>query len=113
MTKYIEIYWTSGSIDEAREISRKLVAERLVACAQIVPWIESIFIWNHQLETTQESKITFKTKLEHFDKVKEIIQKNCRYEVPEITFAYLEGGNAEYLNWIDENVSTQKSESKI
>lgn len=70
MAEFIEINWTSGSIDEARKVSRYLVQERLVACAQIIPWIESIYMWNNQLETTQESKVTLKTKRIFFDEIK-------------------------------------------
>lgn len=100
-TTFIEIHWTSGSMDEARKISRYLVQERLVACAQIVPWIESIYMWNNQLETTQESKVTFKTRLENYNAIKEVIEKNCSYQVPEITYMIMDGGNKLYLDWLE------------
>jgi periplasmic divalent cation tolerance protein len=105
MNKFIEIHWTSGSLDEARKISRYLVQERLVACAQIIPWIESIYMWNNNLETAQESKIVLKTRADHYDKIKEIIKQNCKYEVPEITFHSIEGGNEEYLSWLQESTT--------
>ncbi len=112
MSDFIEIHWTSGSVDEARRISRYLVQERLVACAQIVPWIESIFMWNNQLETSQESKIVFKTRREKYEKVKEIIYDNSSYEVPEITYTSIEGGNDDYLAWINESlVNPQNTKS--
>lgn len=109
MSEFIEIQWTSGSIDEARKISRYLVQERYVACAQILPWIESIYMWNEQLETTQESKIAMKTRSEHFEAIKKIILDNCKYQVPEITFHSIEGGNDEYLKWVRESTSKQHS----
>lgn len=103
MTDYIEIQWASGSIDEARKICRYLVQERYVACAQIIPWIESVYMWNNLLETAQESKIYLKTTLDRFEKIKKIIQKNCSYEVPEIIYRKIDGGNQEYLDWIKES----------
>jgi periplasmic divalent cation tolerance protein len=103
MSDYIEIYWTCGSIDEARKVSRYLVQEHLVAGAQIVPWVESIYLWNGQLETTQESKVVLKSKREHYESVKKVIMDNCSYQVPEITFVSLDGGNEEYLKWVDES----------
>lgn len=103
MSDFIEVHWTSGSLDEARRISRYLVQERYVACAQIVPWIESIYMWNNQLETTQESKIILKTRTENYEKVKEVIEKNCKYEVPEITRIAIEGGNKSYMDWLEES----------
>lgn len=103
MTQFIEIHWTCGNLDEARKISRYLVQERLVACAQIIPWIESIFMWNNQEDTAQESKITFKTRSEHYEKIRRIIEENCTYEVPEITYTHIDGGNEPYMNWLLES----------
>lgn len=104
MPNFIEIHWTSGSLDEARKISRYLVQERLIASAQIVPWIESVYKWNNQLETAQESKIVFKTIQENYEKIKEIVIENCSYQVPEITYIAIDGGNKEYLNWMQESI---------
>jgi periplasmic divalent cation tolerance protein len=101
--EFIEIHWTSGSLDEARRISRFLVQERYVACAQIVPWIESVYMWNNKLETSQESKIVLKTRLENYHKIREIIEQNCKYEVPEITWFKIEGGNQAYMDWLQES----------
>lgn len=103
MAEFIEIYWTSGSIDEARKVSRYLVQERYVACAQIVPWIESIYMWNNQLETTQESKVTLKTVATRFEEIKKIIIENSKYQIPEVTFSKIDGGSDEYLKWIQES----------
>lgn len=107
MSDFIEIHWTSGSLDEARRVCRYVVQERLVACAQIIPWIESVYMWNNQLETSQESKVVLKTTNALFDKVKEIILENSSYDVPEITCLTIEKGNQEYLDWIEESVATK------
>ena len=104
MKPTIEMHWTSGSMDEARRVCRYLVQERLVACAQMIPWIESVYLWNNQLETSQETKIVLKTLLDNYEKVKEVILENTQYEVPEITYTNIEGGNADYLKWIEESV---------
>lgn len=105
MSDFVEIHWTSGSIDEARRISRMLVQDKYVACAQIIPWIESIYTWNNQVETAQESKIILKTRRELFDKVKEIIKQNCTYEVPEITMIEVGETNQDYLDWVLESTN--------
>lgn len=105
MSDFIEVHWTSGSLDEARKVSRYLVQERYVACAQIIPWIESAYMWNNQLETAQESKIILKTRQIHFEKIKEIILKNCKYQIPEITVIEIQNGNKEYLDWIGESTA--------
>lgn len=106
LDKYIEIHFSAGSIDEARHICRYLVQERLVACAQIIPWIESLYVWNNQLETTQESKAVLKTTIEHFEHIKEAIIANSTYQVPEITYSSIDGGSKEYLEWIAQSTPT-------
>lgn len=105
-TDFIEIHWTSGSLDEARKVSRYLVQERYVACAQIIPWVESVFMWNNKLDTSQESKIVLKTRFENYEKIREIIERNCKYEVPEITWMRIDGGNKLYMDWLVESTFT-------
>lgn len=100
--EWIEIHWTSGSLDEARHVSRFLVQERYVASAQIIPWVESIYMLDNKLETSQESKIIFKTYASNFDKVKTVIEQNCKYDIPEIVQFKIDGGNQAYLDWLKE-----------
>ena len=104
MSDCIEVHFTSGSIDEARKIVRFLVQERHVACAQLIPWVESVYMWDNQLHTTQESKVVMKTLKNKLDAIKELIKKNSTYEVPEITWMSIDGGEEEYINWLKESV---------
>lgn len=99
---FIEIHWTCGSIDEARKVSRYLVQERLAACAQISPWIESIYLWDGKMETEQETKVVIKSRLLHFEAIKRAILENCKYELPEILLVPIQGGHEPYLDWIEE-----------
>jgi len=101
--QYAMVHWTCGSLDEARIIARHLVEEKLVACANIIPWVESFFLWNDQLDVAQESKVIFKTKASLFEKVKETILSKSKYEVPEILMVPIEAGNQEYLDWLASN----------
>lgn len=103
MSDFIEIHWATGTIDEARKVCRYLAQERIVACAQILPWVESIYMWNNQLETTQESLVVLKAHRDQFEAIREVIEKNTNYEVPQITFHSIEGGNESYMNWLQES----------
>lgn len=110
--KWIEIHWTTGTLDEARRVARFLVQERYVACAQIIPWIESIYRWNGQVETSQESKVVFKTREQHYAMIRKTIEQNTTYEVPEIIWFKIEGGNTPYLSWLEENTRPRNVEEK-
>lgn len=109
MPKFIEIQCSCSNLEEARHICRQLVQERLVACAQITPVIESIYIWNNQLETCQESKISLKARAEHYEQIRAMIEKNSSYQVPEILYRHIEGGNCSYLEWME----TTTAEAKV
>ena len=104
MSEFIMIHWTTGSLDEARKVARYLVQERLVACANIIPWVESIYMWDNQVQSEQETKVRLKTRRDHFDLVREIIESNTKYEVPEVTFTVIDGGNAPYMEWLEESL---------
>lgn len=101
--QFIQIYWTCGNLDEARAIARQLVEAKLVACANIIPWVESIFMWNQEIETAQETKVIFKTREDRFEEVKNFILKRAKYEVPEILKVPILGGHDEYLEWVAQN----------
>ncbi len=104
----IQIYWTCGSLDEARQTSRYLVEQRLVACANIIPWIESVFLWDDQLDITQETKVIFKTHASRFEAVKKAILERSKYEIPEILMVSILGGNQEYLDWVAQNTISMR-----
>ena len=109
MTTFIQIQWTCGSVDEARKVCRYLVQERIVACANIVPWIESIFMWDNQLDTAQETKVFLKTRTENFETVKECIIKNTSYELPEILAFTIDQGHDEYMHWLEESTLAKEA----
>jgi len=95
-----EIRFTSGSLEEARTIARYLVQEKLVACAKIIPWVESVFRWNGELDTAQESVVLLKTRYLHYDKVLKVILENSKYEVPEVVVFQVIDSNPSYREWV-------------
>ncbi len=105
MAEFIQIQWTTGSIEEARRVCRYLVQERLVACAQITPWVESVFMWDNQLQVEQETKVIFKTRKENYETVRDAITQNAKYEIPEILSFAITGGNQAYLEWMEESIA--------
>ncbi|MCB1113886.1 MAG: divalent-cation tolerance protein CutA [Chlamydiia bacterium] len=103
MTEIIEISWAAGSIDEARKVSRYLVQEKWIASAKIIPWIESIYLLDGQLESEQESKVVFKALKGNFEKILKVIEQNSKYDIPEVLYKTIEGGSEAYLNWLKES----------
>lgn len=105
MTDFVQVWASAGSIDEARRVARYLVQERLVASAEIVPWVESISMLDNQLETDQVSKVVLIARKEKLDAIVTFIQKNSKFEIPEILWLPVAGGFSEYLKWVEESTT--------
>lgn len=106
MAKYIVIFVTCASKKEASTIAKKLLSERLIACANIIEGVKSLFRWKGKVEKAKETLLVIKTVKMNFEKVKERIKRLHSYEVPEIVALPIIGGEGNYLNWIDKSTET-------
>ena len=95
---------TAGSEDEARKIARHLVEQRLAACVNIVPRMESIYRWQGKLESSGEWLLLIKTTVERFPAVRDAIRDLHSYELPECIAISIEDGSSGYLEWIAQSV---------
>jgi periplasmic divalent cation tolerance protein len=95
---------TAGSEDEARKIARHLVENRLAACVNIVPQIESIYRWQGKVESSQEWLLLIKTTADRFPAVRDAIRESHSYDLPECIAISIEDGSAAYLEWIGQSV---------
>ncbi len=102
MSPVILILWTCATLEEARRICRELVEKRWIACANILPHVESTYFWQGKVETGSESKVFLKTTRSHFEAVRDYIKAHCSYEVPEISQIHIDDGNADYFHWVKE-----------
>jgi len=95
---------TAGSEEEARTIARHLVENRLAACVNIVPQIESIYRWQGKMESSQEWLLVIKTTAERFATVRDAIRELHSYELPECIAVNIEDGSPPYLQWLADSV---------
>ena len=94
---------TCPSVAVARTISRRLIEQRLAACVNLVPRIESAFRWQGKIERCAESLLIIKTARRRFPALKAAILKQHPYDVPEIIGWPLATGHAPYLRWVLES----------
>jgi periplasmic divalent cation tolerance protein len=102
--EYAVVLVTSGSADEAARISRTLVEERLAACVNIVPGLRSIYRWQGRIEEADEWLLVVKTARHALDRVVARVRSLHVYSVPEVVALPIDGGSAEYLRWLGEQV---------
>ena len=106
--KLIYIFWTCRDKQEAKKIIHQLLDQRLIACASIMPRIESIYRWKGTIEEAKEIKVILKTASHHFDAIQSAIRTQGSYEVPEIVQVDIDRGNPHYLSWIAEECSLDR-----
>jgi periplasmic divalent cation tolerance protein len=99
----LTVFVTVGSEEEALEISRAVVEERLAACSSIVPGLRSIYRWKGKLCDDRELLLLMKTRASLFAPLRERIRELHSYEVPEIIGIPVTRGLREYLDWVVEN----------
>jgi len=99
--EHIVIYCTVPNKKEGKEIAKKLVENKLVACVNIIDKVESVFSWNGELCEEKEALLMIKTKKELFAKINSVIQKMHSYNVPEVISLPMENADETYLKWID------------
>jgi len=94
---------TFPDAEAARRISNQLVAEKLAACANILPSVESIYRWKDKIESGNETLVFFKLSEDGRTAFQEKLRALHPYEVPEVIFTKIDGGLPEYLRWVAEN----------
>ncbi len=107
----IQVQWTCPSLDEARCVIRLLLEGRLIACANIIPEIESHYWWEGALEATREVKVYLKTAEHLFHSVEQMIRQNCSYQVPEIIAFKAWTVSKPYEEWVLKNSPVNEGDS--
>ncbi|HEY1578702.1 MAG TPA: divalent-cation tolerance protein CutA [Terracidiphilus sp.] len=91
---------TESTLDEANKLGRTLVEERLVACATLLPVVQSIYHWNDQLQSAPETMVLLKTSSDKLDALEKRLKELHSYRVPEFLVIPVEHGSSSYLEWL-------------
>ena len=102
---YIVVLITAKNGKEAKKIATKLVEDKLIACANIVKDVNSIFCWKGKVDRAKEVLLILKSKRNCFAKIVKVVKKYHSYEVPEIIALPIIDGYTDYLNWIKKSCS--------
>jgi periplasmic divalent cation tolerance protein len=88
--------------ERARAAARTLVEERLAACVNLVPAIESIYRWQGSVETASEVMMLAKTISPLYPQLERRLKELHPYEVPEILAFNASDGLGAYVGWVQE-----------
>ena len=101
MTDKIVVFSACDSEEQAGQIARALVEQRLAACVNIVPGARSIYRWKGQIEDAAEWLLIIKSRRDLMDALRAAIGKIHSYEVPELLAVPVVDGSESYLAWLD------------
>ena len=90
----------TASAHAAAEI---LVSDRLAACVNLVPGVESVYRWKEKVETSQEVLAVIKTTAGRYPELEQRLKEIHPYEVPEIVALPAAAVADTYLAWVTEN----------
>jgi len=94
---------TFPDVETANRIAETLVAERLAACANLLPGVHSIYRWKEKIETSGEVIVLFKTSEDLLAAFEEKLRSLHPYELPELICFKIDNGSPDYLRWVVDN----------
>jgi len=100
---HVIVFITTATREEGERIGRALLDERLVACVNMTP-VHSAYWWQERIEVAEETLLVAKTAARLVEPITARVRALHSYTVPEVIALPIQGGNPDYLRWIDESV---------
>jgi periplasmic divalent cation tolerance protein len=94
------VYITAADLDEAKRLASALVAERLAACANILPGMQSCYWWEGAVQHEQEVVLIAKTRAARLDALIARVRALHSYSCPCVVALPITEGDPDYLAWI-------------
>lgn len=98
--EFVVLFVSVENIENALQISRVLVSEKLCACSTIIQNTTSIYEWEGKIDERGENLIVIKTTKEKLDNLIPRINELHPDQIPEIIALPIINGLPEYLQWV-------------
>ena len=94
---------TAPDLKTARALARAALSARLVACANLLPKIESHYRWQGKIASGTEVLLVLKTARSKLAALEKLILARHPYDTPEFLALQVSLGNRKYLDWLAAN----------
>ncbi len=95
---------TTPNLKTARALAKAALQKRLIACANLIPKLESHYWWQGKIETSPEILMLLKTTTPKLTALEKLILTRHPYDTPEFIVLPITRGNKRYLNWLGHSV---------
>lgn len=104
MTDFRIVFVTHPDLATATRLARIIVEEKLCACANLIPTMQSIYMWKGNMEESSEVLMIIKTQEARLEELEKRLRELHPYEVFEFIALPVSSGHAQYLNWVTETI---------
>ncbi len=96
------LYVTWPDAQTAEAAARSLLEQKLIACANILPGLGSLYWWDGVIERSEEALMILKTRADLAAAARDAIESLHPYETPCITAFAIDAtsSNPAFLQWI-------------
>jgi len=98
--RFAVVLITAPDMKTARKLAKAALKEKLVACASLVPKIESHYWWQGRVESGTEVLMIMKAPKSTLARLEKLILANHPYEMAEFLVLPLSAGSQKYLDWL-------------
>ena len=101
---------TAPDLKTARRLADAALRQRLAACANLIPGLESHYWWGGKIESSREVLLLFKTRASRLRRLELLILAEHPYDTPEFVAFQLTAGTKRYLAWLERETKQEPSE---
>lgn len=106
MTDKVVVLMTFKTAKEAERIARRLLDKHLIACANLIPQVRSLYHWEGKVADKKECWVLLKSSRELMPALRIEVEKDHTYSVPELIALPIIDGSENYLNWLSEELAS-------
>jgi len=105
---FFAVLVTAPDMKTARALAKAALRARLIACANLVPKIESHYWWQGKIESGKEVLMILKTTRKRLAALEKLILAKHPYETAEFLVLPLHCGANRYLDWLAQSCTAKQ-----
>jgi periplasmic divalent cation tolerance protein len=102
-SSFVIVLTTFPADQDPMALARTLVDERLAACVNVLPLMQSIYRWQDKVEQASEHQLIIKTTAARVEALKQRLHHLHPYDVPELLVLTISDGAESYLRWLSDS----------